>query len=685
MFFIVPDKHLSYFIPDYEHHSCYNLFYNTTCHESYFGLARLHAFQSKFYKALEYLDKALDLSQDPLYLTWQSAFKIKTANKTENEVVHQSFFKRFLCCNPTSRKATIIDQLEKLPESVEVLWCYLEASIKGLAEIEPPQYYATKIKTLDLYYSYLAWSEIFLRKNDREAGVNLLKEIIRTYGNRPEAYVKIWNYFYYIVKDYEQAEDAASEALFKLSHQSNFQYYILFCVYTAKVYYKQKRFKECFLFLQRKFMEHPTYPVFLYIYGKLCTKIGDFKYNGSAISVLKESAKLCDDSRSGLIYYWLSKAFILARLQIDAYEAANEALKHLNPKHSKKILELKAWVSQIHPSIIIIEKIQNELKYEFTEENYKKCKQWCKDLKDLHKLTVDVLQAKMLWQLGNQDEAIKKLYSVCGITTVKMTGYFVLLDCLEQQKNYKCMKTVAHEMLSKCRNCLVPSYIWTKVNIIYAKILVRNGKPGKAILVLKSLAKLLPPFPFVDIQYTKILQRAKSIQDLTEAHSKTIASLSAYTYSTYKNSFIEPFTNTREFSKKLIEEENAHKMESSSKKLFQRRVYRMSTESLDSSNTYLSSFLIKPSQEDGDKVSPIPDINIPDSSNIENFSICSDPIFLYKIARISFMHRICIQDGIFALRDYMELIKFDKDKNQQEEHRAKALVLYSLLLEKAKE
>lgn len=575
----------------------------------------------------------------------------------------------------------LVQVLENM-EGVESYWGLLEMSLKGLGEVDKPEFYATQIKMLDEYYGYLAWAEVFLRKNDSGHFLNLTNELIKRFGLRPEAYVKQWQHAYYTIKDYSMAEDVANEAMLRINPNSSFQYYILFSIYKSKVYFRQKRYKECLGFIQKKFVEHPTYPVFLYQFGKFSTKSEDFRYNGAALSALQESLRLCDNTRLGNIYYWLTKSYMLARLHIDAYQNAIQGLKYLEKNKVKKIAELLAFIKELKPSMEKIELIEKLLNGDFDLITFEKCKVLCKEVQNFHKLTADILYAKCLWKFGRNEEALKKLYSVSGVSTVKMTAYFVLLEFLKQQDNIKCMKTVASEMIHKCRNSQVPSYIWMKVNIMYSKVLVKVRKPGKAILLLKSLAKLLPPFPFVDIHYTKALQRASSIHELTNAHTKVISSVNAYSFANYKNSFVDSFVDCRNFSKKLIEEDEPDEL--SPKKYVQRRGNRLATEKLDG-NFYQKKVSFDLKEEKNKKNFGLPEIKVSDNSEIMMFSICSETKFLYYIAKIAMRYNVCINDGIFAISDYLELLKFEKSSEFAEKNRQKALKLYSFLLEQVKD
>lgn len=678
--FMMPETHLKYLIPDYELTSCRLIFESTLCHESFFGLGRLYAYEGKFFKASEYLTKAVSCSTDTFYELWNALIKVKTGENNEKALEKISFFQQFWCCGIMKRTDNLVNKLKNLG-GVEGYWGLLELALKSVDEVDKPEFYATQIKALDEYCGYLAWAEVFLRKNDNENFLSLIGQLIKRYGLRPEAYVKQWNFAYYTIKDYNFAEDIANEALLRLNPNTSFNYYILFCIYTAKVYFHQKRYKECLGFLQKKFLEYPTYPIFLYLFGKYSTKSEDFRYNGAALSALQESLRLCDSSRLGNIYYWLAKSFMLARLHIDAYQNALLGLKILEKREVKKNSELSAFIKELKPSMDKIETVEKMLSDNIDLIGLEKCKELCREIQNFHKLTADILYARCLWKCGRNEEALKKLYSVSGVSTVKMTAYFVLLDFLKQRENLKSMKSVASEMIQKCRNSQVPSYIWMKVNIMYSKVLVKLRKPGKAILLLKSLAKLLPPFPFVDIHYTKALQRASSIHELTNAHEKIISSFNAYSFANYKNSFIDSFADCRNFSKKLIEEDEQGEI--SPKKYIQRRGNRLATEKLDGC-FYQKKVSFDVKEEKNNKGLGLPEIKVTDNNEIMMFSICSETKFLYYIAKIAMRYNVCINDGIFAVSDYLELLKFEKSKESAEKNRQKALRLYTFLLEQVK-
>jgi tetratricopeptide (TPR) repeat protein len=679
VFFIVKASHLHSMIPDHEIFACKEIFVNSACHESYFGLARLLAYQAQFEAAVEYLKLAFDNCPDPLYKQWLNSLNVKVSRCTENETVGtKSFFSRILCMGIIRNRTVEVDLNLK---TVENFWAIMELSFK-VDFLEVPEFYATKIIEIDKFYGYLAWSEVFFFRNDWQKGLDILKQLVLSHSKRPEGYIRLWYHYFYNVKDFDQAECIISEAFLLINSSDYHEYYILFNCFLAKTLFKLKRTSECLSCLQKKFIENPTYPVFLFLYGKYCVKSDDYNFNGTAIGALQECTRLCDPSRLGLIYYWLSKGYMQGRQHIEAYETVKQALACLSPSYTRKMNELRSWILDIQPSIEKVEKVEKILAGNLNAEGYKLCKSLCSQVKDLHKITVDVLLAKMLWKTGRHDEALKKLYAVSGISTVKMNAHFLLLEYLGMQNNLRCMKTVACEMVAKCKNYQVPAHVWVRVNHLYAKIMVKNNKPGKAILILKLIAKVLPPIPFASIQYTKFLQRAKDLQELANAHINCGESLNTYNFSSYKNSFIDSTFEVRDLSYKLIAEEAAA-FPGMSLKFASRRSQRIVTERVSDTKVYCK----KKTQDE--KVIENEDRKeysaISSGKEINFLSVCSDPLFLYKIGKIAVKHNVMLHDGVCAIKDFIELLKFEKDRAKAFASAQKAEKIYREICTKIKE
>jgi hypothetical protein len=117
---MIKENHLQIMIPDYELYSCKEIFEFSTCHESFFGMSRLHAYEGKFYKALESINYAIETQPDPIYKLWQCVLTVKTTKKIE-EIQTHSFLQSLLCCSPNRSMNKIIELLQNIEENEETL------------------------------------------------------------------------------------------------------------------------------------------------------------------------------------------------------------------------------------------------------------------------------------------------------------------------------------------------------------------------------------------------------------------------------------------------------------------------------------------------------------------------------------------------------------------------------------
>ena len=72
MWFLIKRKSIGDVLPDYELSYCKKIFKEMinkqpSCHEALFGLAKLLFHDKKHMKSLNYLEKAIKITQDPLY------------------------------------------------------------------------------------------------------------------------------------------------------------------------------------------------------------------------------------------------------------------------------------------------------------------------------------------------------------------------------------------------------------------------------------------------------------------------------------------------------------------------------------------------------------------------------------------------------------------------------------------
>lgn len=221
-----------------------------------------------------------------------------------------------------------------------------------------------------------------------------------------------------------------------------------------------------------------------------------------------------------------------------------------------------------------------------------------------------------------------------------------------------------------------------KAHLLYADILAANSQSQKAINLLKCCAKVFPPLPFAEIPYTKTLKKAKTLDDLNQASSSAIESSSSYNYTNYRNSqanilsgeYFESFLHDNPASGISQEGELAAKIVAEDPEDISPLERRLSMTERKENKT-LSNKL-----EDNKKNRKMP-VNIPKPSNSQAFSVCSDSTFLYKIGKIAVVYRICIEDGLCAIHDFLTLLKFDQSNHKKEKLRLNALFYKAFLLE----
>lgn len=668
IFFLLRAKDLKKCIPDYEFTTCKAYFFlvikaNPKCHEGYFGLGRLLSYESKFKEALKYVNIAISIKNDPFYVLWSVVIAVKC-----NQIPRlPGNLSPFLCCLSKSQntKEILLQRLESLPITIESLWCYMELARNGIQE-EAAEYYATCIKDIDPYLGYLAWSEIFVNVSWEKA-IGIMKELVKQYPNRPEAYVKLWSYYYYEVQNFEQAEDIAAEAFLRVTDSETTDYYVIFCLACSKSYFKTGKVTSALQLLQKKFIENSQYPLFLYQYGRLCCKSEDFVYNGSAISALKECLRLCDSSKLGQIHYWLSKAYMQNRYCLEAYKHCEKGLKYLNST-SLKSRQLQNWINDNQVYILEIRSTIEKLSKELSGKALVNCLETCKKIKNFHKLCSSVLLAKLMWKIGHKAEAIEKLSYISDMSTVKMMGYFELLKCFREINEWGLYEKTAARMVHKCKNPQVPTGIWVKANVLYAKSLIANNKPCKAILVLKCISKLFTPMPYANIEYTRTLQKANNIIQLLDPYTNNYA-----LYDSYKGSF----TNIKETPVKKYEEDDAPVPQT--KNFKGRRPGRKLTEGIQC----FSKFSLEINEKNDDEIDDRADF-VSQSIEANQFigiSVCSNPKFLYILAKVAARSKTGIDDGICAILDYLELLKFEKNMEKAARLQKKAEEIHSALTE----
>lgn len=233
---------------------------------------------------------------------------------------------------------------------------------------------------------------------------------------------------------------------------------------------------------------------------------------------------------------------------------------------------------------------------------------------------------------------------------------------------------------------------------MYAKILEKNGLYDASILVLKALAKIFPNLTNVDTPYTLKLQNSLTYNDLDLATDLPRNSIEAYSVSNSRNSFSSisnpEYLETlklqgNRFSRqnhdiltKFIDEDAAPKPEENENP---RKSESLCGDILKGYRSFKKfnnlAIEIQDTNEDI-KSHPILSSHVIDLDKPVEFIVSSNPIFLYKIAKISSKYVINLTDGLFAIDDFLSLLKFERSSALREKLAYKSLYIKAILMTK---
>jgi tetratricopeptide (TPR) repeat protein len=622
-------------------------------HEDYFKLGRLHCHESDFVKAIHFFNKAKVLAPKvDQYKIWKSMAMIKSLNNFSKTKERSSS-----CCSSRSNLSKrdylmkIVNKVVNLQSSIEGLWCIMEISLLGVLiigeEIEPSRFYASKIKKMNEYYGLLAWCQILLKESNKDAESFLL-ELMSTYPTRPEPFYLSWNLFF-SKKKYDRSKEVAVEAFIKITSSDFENFYIIFCLNLAKSYYYSGEFTNCIELLHKKYVEHPNFPIFLYALSKYCVLSEDFAYAGVAKGNLRELLRLSDDSRRINIYYLLFKSYWLTRQFPQSFKYAFKLTEMVaKGQKFKKKTETEKKMYELQPFVVKIHNIQEKIhSRKVTQDDL----QDCEEIRDFHRPTADLLTADLLYLLENRSEAISLLKTMISTSRLETSAFFKLLeyDPLNSEGIFK-------GLLARAKNSQIPTQVWVRANLLYAKFMFKSSHYNKCFYVLRILAKMLPPLPYLHLPYCLSLQMAENLQDLANAFSKIDTNQQVFKP---KPQVSVLNLNLKEATHK-ISEDKALPISSAPARRVQKKEGKCYKK--------FSSLAINVDQDDSQAES----IFSPGEGDVSSFCVCSKPKFLYYIAKFSGKIGRNKAEGLLAIKDYMELMKLEKNTAKREARIRKA-------------
>ncbi|CAG9333882.1 unnamed protein product [Blepharisma stoltei] len=674
---ILTGKELRDLISDYEIKSCLKAFNALLlkapdCHEALFGLGKLLANMGKLDQALDYFKRASRINHsDEIYNICHSITHAKLYNQTKGEIM--------------TSKSLLERCLQYETRQIDTIWAIMQLSVSSLVDssmsFEDAEYYASWIKQRHSYYGYLAWSEVFIAKKEERKGVEILKALIEIYPDKPEAYLKLIN-FYYKNRRYENAAEIVVQAMKTIS---GMEYYVIFAIKHAKILYHLGKTHESLKWLQKKYEIFPKHIAYLYQYGRICVKSVDLTCIGSAIGALEECIKISDESRYGTLYYWLGKGQLLVRQNIEAFYSLKNSLKWINT-NKKNVSEIKDEIRALNEHVKTYEIVEKSIANDTNTEELEQCKELCEDIRNFERSSGELLLSKILWHEGKEEEALNILETSARASSSRMNCYFQMIEYLIIIKDEKRLKTIAKEMINKCKNSQIPASVWVKAHKFYAKILVILHKPDKAINILKCLAQALPSLDRKGFQYTKTLKKAKNLQELLKVAGSVNQLTGNYCYFIDKINYPSPIQFASPRHKHLTQTPTSQAVPQGAhhrrKSTFSDRLTKHKNCKRFDSLTINS--IIADLEED--KQSPLNSeipVMTPTSYSQDNFCglfVCSDVTFLYKIGKISANHKLFIEDGLCALDDFIEFLKYETQEDYKDRMTVKAHFWKSLLM-----
>ena len=201
--------------------------------------------------------------------------------------------------------------------------------------------------------------------------------------------------------------------------------------------------------------------------------------------------------------------------------------------------------------------------------------------------------------------------------------------------------------------------------------------------LLQCLAKVFPPLPYRKVPYTNYLIKSKAANDFMTAANKSIkhfvydflitssvAYSSDYATDSYENT--PQITQRREFTQNFIdsaEEESITEFSNIYNQDSERSLLTHRSFDLTLSRLSERGFLTY-----GTK-------NIPTGNGVfVGFSVCSEIMFLYWIAKVCLYHEINFDDGLCAIQDFLSLSTYENDEKVKESFVVKGKFVKSMLL-----
>lgn len=645
-------------IPDYELERCKAICCEMMSRteqssaEARFALGRLLAYEGEYSQALELVTAAHIQTPDELYISWELIIRVLLARRKPPSQPQKK------SCNPQSVWSAIVSACSSREGKrtagaltspsdkdiahmqVEQLWCYFELALldqdSGLGD---PRRYASELRETHSYLGYLSWALIYLHSEgalDWIKGLEILQELVRTHPKSPEAYLKLWEVYYTRLKDFELAMDTIEQAFLKASDNALFK--LLISLRYAKTLWRLRKTDACLSFLHTQYVEQScAHLCYLYLYGRLSVESENLDERIAAINALRETTRLGARKRVGLGYYWLGKAHLLGRETAQAVAAFQRAVELLPISQGKKISETRAYLA----SMVTFSQGLQRLKALGAVRDRKAAADAQRLMKTVAMVDTSAAEmeyARVLFRTGLQGSALALLQAISERTQESLEAGIARLKLLKTKGNAEAVRTEAEKLIEKGTN--FPCHELARVAVLYAQSVALAGSPYKALLVLKCVGKMFTPVELSVCPYIWGIQRASDVTQLARTPSDLLwrPDLSASLTATVA---------TRDDFASLLQEV----MRCSSEDIKGRYEPRPTPSTHESPSIFQRSFKSPINQ------SHALDLTASSVCCRKRFSQCSDLSFLYKIGKLTTCHSLAPEDGLWALKDFLQLAK----------------------------
>lgn len=215
-------------------------------------------------------------------------------------------------------------------------------------------------------------------------------------------------------------------------------------------------------------------------------------------------------------------------------------------------------------------------------------------------------------------------------------------------------------------------------------------KPEKAIFLLKCLGKVFPDLPYLEVKYTKKLANCNTVQELLSAHSQQQYRQSVHIVS---NAYLDALA-ARDIPLFLQEKKDQAHIIYSSDSVINAPDFsqKNSLIGLNGEDKPMRPTIQK-YKEKREKVLEYSNVASQkleillknrDRNGFSGFSLCSDPLFLIVIAKISCRYNVGIPDGLAATEDYLEIVENPLERLKGSYYKAMLLYLNHQVYESKK-